>query len=419
MIRRKVGFVIGRLSDINQGGQEVYAQKLAQKLAPYWDIEFLTSCSNSYHTWSMDYEPGLSTSSNGYKIRRFQQSPSNPEKIVLSSNLAFSNPYIPGSDLSMLKEMGPWMPELPLYLQQNRDNYDFFLFFGYLWATSIFGTAPVADRSILVPMAHNEPYLYFPVYRQLFHSIPGIVFHTPEDMLLVQKVHGPLSADWDIMGFGIDSISTTQPDLFKTTFNINNPYLLYIGRINNAKGCSELLKMFNSFRSRLPEQVTLVFIGEPEDQMHEIPEGVLITGYVDEEMKQSAISGALALINPSQKESLSIVLLESWAQGTPVLVNAYCEVTRAQVLRSGGGTWYHDSQDLGNHVSQLLTNPDQKKIWSEKGLEYIRSSMCNWEEITRKYWLFGESLFWKNRSRSHPENLLKHYLNQYGGCLNR
>ncbi len=43
---------------------------------------------------------------------------------------------------------------------------------------------------------------------------------------------------------------------------------------------------------------------------------------------------------PSPYESLSIVLLEAWKLGPPVLANGRCRVLVGQCLRSGGGLFY-------------------------------------------------------------------------------
>jgi glycosyltransferase involved in cell wall biosynthesis len=50
--------------------------------------------------------------------------------------------------------------------------------------------------------------------------------------------------------------------------------------------------------------------------------GVRALGYLSDAEKAQAFAEASATIVPSAFESLSVVALESWAVGTPVLANA-------------------------------------------------------------------------------------------------
>jgi glycosyltransferase involved in cell wall biosynthesis len=60
-------------------------------------------------------------------------------------------------------------------------------------------------------------------------------------------------------------------------------------------------------------------------------------GRIDEQAKWDALAGALAVVVPSRYESLSLLTLEAFASGTPVLGNAASEVVAGQLARSGGG----------------------------------------------------------------------------------
>ena len=50
---------------------------------------------------------------------------------------------------------------------------------------------------------------------------------------------------------------------------------------------------------------------------------------------------------PSYYESLSMVALEAWALGTPVIANARCDVLLGQCLRSNAGLYYADAAEFG------------------------------------------------------------------------
>jgi glycosyltransferase involved in cell wall biosynthesis len=67
---------------------------------------------------------------------------------------------------------------------------------------------------------------------------------------------------------------------------------------------------------------------------------IIALGFVDEQTKWDALAACDLLVMPSPYESLSIVLLEAWAVGKPVLVNGRCEVLVGQCRRAQGGLWY-------------------------------------------------------------------------------
>ena len=74
---------------------------------------------------------------------------------------------------------------------------------------------------------------------------------------------------------------------------------------------------------------TLVLIGI---ELLPIPQHPRIRhlGFLDDTDKFDAIAGAETLIMPSFFESLSMVALEAWALGRPVLANAKCDVLKGQ-----------------------------------------------------------------------------------------
>jgi len=65
-----------------------------------------------------------------------------------------------------------------------------------------------------------------------------------------------------------------------------------------------------------------------------------VTGTVSEADKWDILAGAEVMVTPSAYESFSLVLLEAWTLGVPVLVNASCAATMEHCRRSGGGLWF-------------------------------------------------------------------------------
>jgi glycosyltransferase involved in cell wall biosynthesis len=82
--------------------------------------------------------------------------------------------------------------------------------------------------------------------------------------------------------------------------------------------------------------VRLVTVGERSRAFDGVP-NVVQAGFVDDGERWDLLRGAVALVNPSVLESLSLVLLEAWTVSVPVVVHERCDVTADHVRLSGGG----------------------------------------------------------------------------------
>ncbi len=80
-------------------------------------------------------------------------------------------------------------------------------------------------------------------------------------------------------------------------------------------------------------------------------------GFVSEEDKFDGVAASDVLVMPSYYESLSIVALEAWAIGTPVLANAKCDVLKGQCLRSNAGLFYENADEFVEALSWFTRTP--------------------------------------------------------------
>lgn len=94
---------------------------------------------------------------------------------------------------------------------------------------------------------------------------------------------------------------------------------------------------------------------------------------------------------PSFYESLSMVLLEAWALGKPVLVNAHCAVLRGQVERSGGGLYYADGEEFAAALMLLLADERLRATCGDGGRRYFDDNY-RWPVIEHKYERILEAL---------------------------
>ena len=108
------------------------------------------------------------------------------------------------------------------------------------------------------------------------------------------------------------------------------------------------------------------------------------SGFLPEEDKFDAIAAADVLIMPSPYESLSMVTLEAWALGRPVLVNARCDVLRGQCARSNAGLFYENVDEFCEGLFALESTGPAGPVLGRNGREYFRRNYT-WPVIERKY----------------------------------
>ena len=111
------------------------------------------------------------------------------------------------------------------------------------------------------------------------------------------------------------------------------------------KGCGDMFAFFEQYAARFPRGMDLLLIGSKHMPVPSHPR-LRHLGFVPDEDKFDALAAADVLVMPSPYESLSMVTLEAWALGKPVLVNGQCDVLRGQCLRSRGGLYYDNVEEF-------------------------------------------------------------------------
>ena len=107
-------------------------------------------------------------------------------------------------------------------------------------------------------------------------------------------------------------------------------------------------------------------------------------GFVSEKQKDALMQNALALIMPSKRESLSLVILEAWARETPVIVHQHCKVTNGQNNRAKGGLPYSNAINFSETLSEILADYKKRIELANNGKKYVIENY-SWGIITTKF----------------------------------
>lgn len=380
----RLAFVTQRYGPDVAGGSESLARAVAERLAVHDRVTVLTTCARDYVTWRNELPPGREEL-NGVEVLRFA---SEQERDLASFN-AFAEPLY-GREASdeeereFLRRQGPYVPALAEYIAVHADEYDAVLFFTYLYYPTWAGLRAAPERSILVPTAHDEPALRLRIFREVFELPRAFAFcSAPEEALVRERF--PIGArPTRVTGIGIDTPERPDGTAFAKRHALEGrPFALYAGRIDAGKGCAEMLDFYARYRAEAADPVDLVLIGRAVMPVPDAP-GVRYLGFVSEDDKYAAMASAQVILCSSPFESLSIVLLEGWALGTPALVNARSAVLKDHCLRSNAGLYYENADEFSAALDWLATRPTLRLALAQNGRRYV-AEHYRWPTVIERY----------------------------------
>src|SRR5262249_41309133 len=205
----------------------------------------------------------------------------------------------------------------------------------------------------------------------------------PEERAMIHAVSNNQAVPGVVVGIGSEVPHNPQPGRFRQKYNVRGPFAVYVGRIDQNKGCKELFDFFQGYLRDPAGKRTLVLIGR---ELLPIPEHPRIRhlGFIDAADKFDALAAADLLIMPSYYESLSMVALEAWALGKPVLANGRCDVLKGQCVRSNAGLYYDSFAEFVETLSAIERNRWLSVSLGRNGRQFFRDHY-DWSVIERKY----------------------------------
>jgi glycosyltransferase involved in cell wall biosynthesis len=378
-----VAFVVQRYGLAINGGAELHCRWVAEHMARHWPVEVLTSCAYDYITWANHYPAGEETI-NGVRVRRFPVShPRNPEKFGRLQSEILGREHREKDELAWLEEEGPTSPALLRHIMAREKEYDYFVFFSYRYWHSFHGIKAVPRKSILVPTAERDEAIGLKIFKDLFRMPRAYIYNSEEERAMIQTLSRNEGVPGLVVGVGIEVPAESSGERFREKHGLRGPYLIYLGRIDRNKGCHKLFDYFLRFKADTGSDVKLVLIGNSILPIPAHPD-IVPLGFQPEQDKFDGLAGAELLVMPSFYESLSMVMLEAWALGRPVLANARCDVLQGQCRRSNGGLYYDDYPQFREALRLLLGSPRLREALGENGRRYFAANYT-WDIIERKY----------------------------------
>ena len=229
--------------------------------------------------------------------------------------------------------------------------------------------------------------------RRLIKNAAGHIAITADEIPQF-ATYGVPKGSVTIIPNGIDpeEFKDDKVDEFRAKYRLGGaPFILFMGRLDAAKGPDLLLRAFCDARERLPSY-HLVFAGPDLDKSPElramiahynIADRVHFLGYVGGPDKSRAYHAADLLVVPSRREAMSIVALEAGITGTPVLMTDQCGFN--EMAEAGGGMVVPASAEgLEKGLVDMLGNSAALRMRGEKLRAFVSKHFL-WDSIIDKY----------------------------------
>ena len=430
----RIAFIVQRYGTEILGGSEYHCRLIAERLAPRHNVEVLTTCAADYITWKNEYAEGTDRI-RGVTVRRFSNARTRDiNAFNRYSEWIFNTQHTRDDEIEWLRQQGPWSPSLLEYIERNHHQYDVLIFFTYLYAPTVLGMRIASHKSILVPTAHDEPAIHLEIYKELFSMPAGLAYNTEAERRFLTTHFSIRAVEEETVGCGVDlpqaqayprerpsqaddernasetggsetggaekggseedapppddSSPSYRPHLahrgsmFRRRHRLHGPFVLYGGRIDPGKGCEELIEYFSSYVGEAGD-ASLVLMGVKLMPLPEEP-FIRFAGRLSDEERLQALEAATVVVVPSPYESLSLLALESFAVGTPILANARSEVLVDHCQKSNAGLYYADRDEFIEALKLLIGDHRLRAKLGRNGREYVKRNY-RWDVILGKY----------------------------------
>ncbi len=351
------------------------------------EVEILTTCiRDSYDDWGRNHHAPGTEQFGGVPVRRFSVKRRRAGAFNrLNRRLLEGDRLTPREERTFIRHMFN-APSLYRYIERHRRDY-LFVFIPFMFASTYHGVRTVPERSLVIPCLHDDGmYARLGIYRDMLRSAKGLLFNTVTEATLAESLIGPVDGQVRrVVGIGIDTDVVGDGERFRTKYQIEGPVLLYAGRFEEGKNVPLLIDYWKRYIEESARRATLVLIGSASPPSVAVDHrSIRDLGFVSSGDKNDAFAAADLCCQPSLNESFSLVIMESWVQGTPVLVHAKCAVTREHCTRSDGGLTFANYQEFAAALDWVWNDPAAAREMGRRGRQYVLDHY-QWPTVVGRY----------------------------------
>jgi len=380
----RLGILLPRYGADVVGGTEHWLQMLAEHLVAErgFEVEVFTTCATSAVTWADELEPGTSELSGVTVHRHRSVSGRDPEYGALDPVIRRDPASVPDRLARRYIELvGPVCPEMIDHAEAS--SCDLVAVTPYLFWPAVHGVPRLGRRVVFHGAAHDEAELQLRIMRPVYAAVGGFAYNSFAERALVERRFPVAHLPGCVVGNTVVE-RDGDPVAARQALGIGDtPFVLCVGRVERTKGAHALAEMFSEYKRRRPGPLKLVFLGPEHERVERSPD-IVIAGRQPETVKWGALREAELFITPSAFESFSLVVLESWLAGRPVLVNGLCPATMEHCRRGEGGLWFTSYATFEAALDRLLGNDELRHEMARRGEAYARATFA-WAPLLDRY----------------------------------
>ena len=239
----------------------------------------------------------------------------------------------------------------------------------------------------LTPCFHDEPQFYWETTETLLRNAKRIFFNSSEEKQMAIKQYGPVVGrrivESIVAGVGVE-LSVCDDERETISERVPESYFVYAGRKEVGKNVHLLCQWFAGYVEKFDSKAKLIFIGGGDTSLVPSSDYFIDFGFVSEAMKQQLIRRSRGVINLSENESFSIVIMEGWLLGVPAIVSARCAVTKNHVRRCDGGLYVSSGDEFALALNYLEENDAARSQLAANGQRYV-SREFSFDAVLSRY----------------------------------
>jgi glycosyltransferase involved in cell wall biosynthesis len=225
----------------------------------------------------------------------------------------------------------------------------------------------------LIPCFHDESQFYWSATERLLANSKHIFFNSHEEKQLTINQYGRRVGrrvvESVVTGVGVE-LPPGNGTVEEKPAAILGSYFVYAGRKERGKNVHVLAEWFLEYTKLYPGNTKLVFIGGGDETLAPATDRCIDLGFVSESRKLEVLRNSKGVINLSDNESFSIVIMEGWLSGVPGIVSANCAVTRGHVSKCNGGLFVSNKDEICQALKYLEDHEALRHRLAANGRQY-------------------------------------------------
>jgi glycosyltransferase involved in cell wall biosynthesis len=357
------------------GGAELLARGMACELNKRGvaTMVFTTCSASPYDSWWEDYyEPGIYTIA-GVETHRFATVKAQSRYEAVIGKMRKGENLTAGDEQDFFTygiNSETLIDALGSYL--NRDYELLALPYFHGLTHSAINSYP--GKISLTPCFHDEPQFYWETTGTLLRNAKHVFFNSAEEKQMTIKQYGRSVGrrivESVVAGVGVELNAGVEDEL-AIQERLPESYFVYAGRKEVGKNVHLLCQWFAGYAEKFNSKAKLILIGGGDKSLVPSSDYFIDFGFVSEGMKQQLIRHSRGVINLSENESFSIVIMEGWLLGVPAIVSDGCAVTKNHVRRCDGGLYVASGDEFALALKYLEENDDARSQLAANGQRYV------------------------------------------------